>query len=150
MNKPRVLIVNKSHDDFAALLANVSTITVVGEAQGALQALRLTKQIQPDVVLLNVDTLCTGDVQLVARLNQLYPHLKLMLVSANHTPDDLALETYRQGVRAYLLKTHSTLTNVIEAVHALYRGEAVLSPEMAGGILDEIMRAREGGIDHVT
>jgi DNA-binding NarL/FixJ family response regulator len=141
MNQPRILIVDKSLDEFPASLRNAPTLTVVGEAQNAQQALTLAGQLQPDVILLNVDALCAADVQLVALLNQLRPHLKLMLISARLTPDDLLLEAYRQGVRAYLLKTQTTLAEMVEAVYALSRGESVLNPQLAGGILDEIARS---------
>ena len=141
MNQPRVLIVDKSLDEFPAALRHAPTLTVVGEAQTAPQALTLAGQLHPDVILLNVEALCAADVQLVALLNQLYPHIKLMLVSAHPTPDDLLLEAYRQGVRAYLLKTQTTLAEMVEAAHALSRGESVLNPQLAGGILDEIARS---------
>jgi DNA-binding NarL/FixJ family response regulator len=141
MNPPRILIVDKSLDDFLASLRHAPTLTVVGEAQTAPQALTLAGQLHPEVILLNVDTLCATDVQWVALLNQLHPPIKLMLVSANYTPDDLLLEAYRQGVCAYLLKTQTTLAEMVEAVHALSRGESVLNPQLAGGILDEIARS---------
>lgn len=138
MNKPRVLIVDRSLDEFSALLQDAPTIHVVGKTPAAQQAITLAGQLQPDVVLFNVDTLCANDVQLVARLNQLHPHVKLMLVGANALSECLALEAYRQGVRAYLDKTQHTLAEIIEAVRALSRGESVLSEAMAGWILDEI------------
>lgn len=141
MYTPRVLIIDKALDEFSALLRAAPSLSVAGETQTATQALALAEKLQPDVILLNVDTLRTEDVELVACLDQLYPHLKLMLINADHTPDDMILEAYRQGVRACLLKAHNTLAEIVEAVHALYRGEAILSPQMAGEILDEVNRS---------
>lgn len=142
MYKPRVVIVDTALDELPAVLRAEPSLQVVAEAQTVLHALALVGQFQPDVLVLNVNAVCTADVELVADLNQRYPHLKLMLISANQTPDDLILEAYRQGARAYLSKTHHTLTEIVGAVHALYRGESVLNPQLAGGLLDEIARAR--------
>jgi DNA-binding NarL/FixJ family response regulator len=150
MSLPCVLIINQSLDEFSVGLRTAPLMTVVGEASTAPQALALAAQLQPDVVLFKVEALCAADVQLVARLNQLHPDLKLMLINADPAPNDLLLEAYRQGVGACLLKTQTTLTEIVEAVHARPRGESVLNPQRAGGLLDEIMRAREGGFDHVA
>lgn len=139
---PRVLIVDRSPGELSVGLRAAPSLTVIGEAATASQALTLATQLPLDVIVLNVDTLCAADVQLVAHLNQLHPDVKLMLISASHAPDDVLLEAYRQGVRAYLLRTQTTLTEIVEAVHALQRGESVLNPQLAGGILDEIARAR--------
>ncbi|MCL5995589.1 MAG: hypothetical protein M1546_05975 [Chloroflexi bacterium] len=137
MDKPRVLIVDTALDE-PALLRSAPSIVVVGETQDAQQAIASAIQLQPDVVVLSVDTLCADDVQLIARVSHLDPHIKLMIVSANDIPERLALEAYRAGARAHLVKARNTLSEIVEAIHALVRGESVLSPQMAGRILDEI------------
>jgi DNA-binding NarL/FixJ family response regulator len=55
-----------------------------------------------------------------------------MIVSTSDAVEQLALEAYRQGARAYLLEAHSMPSEIIEAIHALNRGKSVLHPQVAG------------------
>jgi len=143
MGKPRVFIVDKSLDGSPPLPRSAPTITVMSEAQDALQAIILAGQLQPDVILLNVDALCAEDVQLIARISQLYPGIKLIVVTGGDAPQPLVLEAYRQGARAYLAQAHSTPSEIVEAIHAVVRGQSILDSQMAGWILDEITRIQE-------
>jgi DNA-binding NarL/FixJ family response regulator len=55
----------------------------------------------------------------------------------------LALEAFRKGARGYLVNGKSRPSEIVEAIRTVSRGGAILSPGMAGWILDEICQKRQ-------
>jgi DNA-binding NarL/FixJ family response regulator len=94
----------------------------------------------------------------VARLDERYPHSKILVLSAFEGQERLVLELFRKGAQGYLDKGSSQMADVVEAVRTVSRGGAVLSPGMAGSILGEVSQMRrcsetkisEGEQDHGT
>jgi DNA-binding NarL/FixJ family response regulator len=132
-----------------AWLAGAAGITIVGEARGEPEALTLTGQLQPDVVLLGIGPLGLDDLQTVARLHACYPHSKIIVLGHGDDQEPLALEALREGAWGYLAGERSrppersperSRRRLVEAIRTVARGGAILSPDMAGRVLDEMSR----------
>lgn len=146
MNDPiRVAIVN---DDGAfrqaahGWFSGAGDIVVVGEAQGGQETLRWLREVQPDVVLL--------DVAVSASLVREIAALARVIVLHLPGEETLVLEALRAGALGHLDRQSVRPSQAIAAVRAVSRGEAVLSPGLAGRIVDEVvagyqMKGDDGG-----
>jgi DNA-binding NarL/FixJ family response regulator len=144
-NPIRVLIVDENdlvRQATRALLESAEGMTAVGEAKDRQEAIELIRELQPDVVLWGVDTLRPDDLQTMALISELCPYSKIIVLSVNGQ-ERLALEAFRKGARGYLVKGKSKPPEIVEAIRTVSRGGAILSPGMAGWILDEISQKRQ-------
>ncbi len=120
-----------------AWLNDADGVTVVGEAQDKSETLELIRMRRPDVILLDVDLLHLDDPQQTTQISELYPGIKVIVLSATDQ-DLLVLKALKEGAVGYLIKEECLPHEIVEAVCAVSRGEAVLTPRMLGGILDEM------------
>lgn len=113
-----------------------SDIVIVGTAQSGRETLPWLHEVHPDVVLLDVAT-ATSQVHEISVLAR---------VIVLHLPgqESRVLEALRAGALGHLDKQNTRPPQAIAAVRAVSRGEAVLSPAMAGWIMDEVTRSRRG------
>jgi DNA-binding NarL/FixJ family response regulator len=156
MNRPiRVLIVNRDHLFCQAtrrLLDTADGMTTVGEAKAEWQAMDLVQELQPEVILWSIDNVLPpgemeDDLQAMARISELYPHSKIIVLGTD-SQERLALEAFRHGAQGYLVRVHcqpidsTDLAEIIQAIHTVSQGGTVLSPRVAGWVLDEMSRKR--------
>lgn len=117
----------------------VGDFLIVGDVQSEQETLPWLRQVQPDVVLLDVAAAPA------AQIREMVAHIRVIVL---HTAgqEALVLEALRAGALGHLDKQNIRSTQAIAAVHAVSRGEAVLSPALAGRIVDEVARSyREQG-----
>jgi DNA-binding NarL/FixJ family response regulator len=122
-------------------LAGAASITIVGEARDEPEALTLAGERQPDVVLLSVGQLGLDDLETVARLYARYPHSKVVVLSRDGDQGHLALEVLREGAWGYLAGEQSRPPGLVEAIRTVARGGSILSPDMAGRVLDGLAQS---------
>lgn len=111
-------------------LEDASDVRVVGEAEGGPQTLQWLREVQPDVVLLDIAA-PTPQVREISALARV-----IMLHLPGQEP--LVLEALRAGALGHLDKQNVQSLEAVAAVRTVSRGEAVLSSSLAGSILDEV------------
>jgi DNA-binding NarL/FixJ family response regulator len=126
-------------------LENADGVVAVGEAKDGQEAIALVRELQPNVVLLELDALPPDSVQMAVPIRELSASSKVILLSFQGQ-ERLVLEGFRQGAHGHLVKGESKPLEIIEAIRAVSRGESVLSPHMAGWILDEMAQKRQLGL----
>jgi DNA-binding NarL/FixJ family response regulator len=126
-------------------LKDADGVTVVGEAQDKSEALELARARRPDVILLDVSLLCSNRSEQTGQIDELYSGSKVIVLSATDQ-DLLVLKALQEGAVGYLIKEECLPHEVVEAVCAVSRGEAVLTPRMLGGILDELAQQGWGAV----
>ncbi len=156
MNHPiRVLIVNRDHLFCRAtrrLLDGADGMTIVGEAKAGQQAMDLVQELQPEVILWSIDNVpppgeMEDDWQAMVRISELYPHSKIIVLGTD-IQERLAMEAFRHGAQGYLVQGHcqpigpTDLAEIVQAIHTVSQGGTVLSPRVAGWVLDEISKKR--------
>lgn len=122
-----------------AWLQSVEDIAVVGEAQDEQGALALVRAHQPDVLLLSLEALRSKGPEIIAEVRDISRNTQV-IVWNSPGQEHLVLEAVRQGALGHLVREETSPDDIIRAVRAVHRGEAALSPALAGRILDEVIR----------
>jgi DNA-binding NarL/FixJ family response regulator len=131
----RVVLVD-DHDLFrAGVRAGLDqTVEVVGEAGSVAEAVPLIKELDPDVVLLDVHLPDGGGHAVIMQVAQERPGVKFLALSVSDAAEDVIV-VIRAGARGYVTKAISG-AELTEAVHRVADGDAVFSPRLAGFVLD--------------
>jgi DNA-binding NarL/FixJ family response regulator len=133
--KPRVVLV----DDHALFRAGVrgelgDRVDILGEAETVAEAVPLIKELDPDVVLLDVHLPDGGGEAVIAGVALERPGVKFLALSVSDAAEDV-IGVIRAGARGYVTKTISG-EELADAVRRVADGDAVFSPRLAGFVLD--------------
>ncbi|GMQ85254.1 MAG: response regulator transcription factor [Acidimicrobiia bacterium] len=107
---------------------------VVGEAITAQDAVVKARELQPDVVLLDILMPGGSGLEVVGEIISVSPGSKVMLLTGSESEEDLLIGV-KAGARGYVTKD-TPLPDLIAAIDAVSAGGAALSPTMAGKLLD--------------
>jgi DNA-binding NarL/FixJ family response regulator len=131
-------------DDHALFRAGVrgelgDAVEIVGEAGSVEEAAPLIRELDPDVVLLDVHLPDGGGEAVIAAVAQERPAVKFLALSVSDAAEDV-IGVIRAGARGYVTKTISS-GELADAIARVAEGDAVFSPRLAGFVLDAF---REG------
>jgi DNA-binding NarL/FixJ family response regulator len=118
------------------------TVEIVGEAGSVLEAVPLIRDLDPDVVLLDVHLPDGGGQAVIAQVAPERPGVRILALSVSDAAEDV-IGVIRAGARGYVTKTISG-EELTEAIHRTADGDAVFSPRLAGFVLDAF---KGGGLD---
>jgi DNA-binding NarL/FixJ family response regulator len=121
-----------------ALLASTPQLAVVGEASTGAEAVARTAELQPDVVLMDLQMPGTGGIEATRRILEVNPRIRILVVTM-YEDDDLVFAALRAGARGYVLKGASP-PEVVRAVQAAGEGGAIFSPTIAQRLLQFFAR----------
>jgi DNA-binding NarL/FixJ family response regulator len=109
-------------------------VEIVGEAGTVAEAVPLIRELDPEVVLLDVHLPDGGGEAVIAGVAQERPGVKFLALSVSDAAEDV-IGVIRAGARGYVTKTISR-DELIEAIERTADGDAVFSPRLAGFVLD--------------
>ncbi|MDO8953707.1 MAG: UvrY/SirA/GacA family response regulator transcription factor [Gammaproteobacteria bacterium] len=128
----KVLLVD-DHDlvrmGISRLLGDVKDIEVIGEATNGEDAIRLAKQLNPEVILMDVNMPGIGGLEAIKRILRSNPEIKILAVTT------LGEEPYptmilQAGANGYLTKG-AGVNEMVQAIRLVHAGKRYLSPEVA-------------------
>ena len=121
-------------------LGSVPDLTVVGEAANGEGALKLTRELLPDVVLLDISMPGWDGLVTAEKIATACPASVIVMLTVSEDKDKL-LAAFKAGARAYVLKgvAAEELANVIRAA---MRGDVYVSPSLAAEMLVSLTRGR--------
>jgi DNA-binding NarL/FixJ family response regulator len=146
--EPLQVVVADDHPLFReGVIASLSAdagILVVGEAGEADTAVRLVREVLPDVALLDVDMPGDG-LRAASRIASASPATRVIMLTSSEDEDHL-LTALKAGASGYVLKgvSASELTQIVRSVSA---GEVYVAPSLAFGLLHEMTRPRPRASD---
>jgi DNA-binding NarL/FixJ family response regulator len=117
-------------------------ITIAGEAQGRREALALTSELRPDVVLVDIGISPIENLRIVAQINSSFPDIRIVVLNKDEQGQQV-LDALRKGALGHLSRERAQSAEIVHAIRAASRGEAILSPDIAGHILDKVARERK-------
>jgi NarL family two-component system response regulator LiaR len=141
-DEPRVLLVD-DHDLFRTGLVNLLTeqgIHVIGEAANGETAIRLVRELAPDVVVMDINMPGITGVEATREIAMIAPLTRVVVLTISVDDSDV-IEAVMAGACGYLLKD-SSIHELIGGIQAAAAGEALISPQIASKVL-QILRAQQ-------
>jgi DNA-binding NarL/FixJ family response regulator len=112
-----------------ALLSSVHEVEVVGEANDGEEAIAQANDLNPSVILMDLKMPGMNGIDATRRIHEVHPHIGVLVITM-FDDDDSVFAAMRAGARGYLLKD-ADKDEVVRAIIAVERGEAIFSPAIA-------------------
>jgi DNA-binding NarL/FixJ family response regulator len=141
----RVLIVDDhplTRDALGALLTQ-SGFTLAGEAPDGESAIQLARELQPDLILLDLAMPGMDGLEALPNLRDAAPDCEVVMLTAS-VGDENLLAAIRAGAAGYLLKTEPP-ERIVEFLRGAAKGDAALSGSIARRLLDKVREGRDSG-----
>jgi DNA-binding NarL/FixJ family response regulator len=121
-----------------ALLSATPDCEVVGEAQTGEEAVALATELQPDVILMDIQMPGNNGIEATRQILHTNPHIRILMVTMFE--DDASVFTaMRAGARGYVLKD-TEKAELLRALRAVGSGEAIFSPAIATRLIEFFSR----------
>jgi DNA-binding NarL/FixJ family response regulator len=136
--EPLTVIIADDHqffrDGVRALLDTQPDMECVGEASTGDEVIRLSAEVQPDVVLMDVQMPGMSGVEATRQIVSNSPQIRVLVVTM-FEDDHLVFAAMRAGARGYLLKG-TRHEDMVRAIRAVGSGDAIFSPAIAAKLVD--------------
>ncbi len=117
-----------------SLLSATADFQVVGEAAAGDEAIRLAETLQPDVIVMDIQMPNVNGIEATRQIVRESPNIRILIVTLFE--DDASVFTaLRAGARGYVLKD-AEKDDLLLALRAVGRGEAIFSPAIASSMID--------------
>ncbi|MFC3747759.1 response regulator [Paenibacillus sp. GCM10012306] len=113
---------------------------VAGEAESGPEAVELIQHIRPDVVLMDVQMPGGSGIEATPRILEIDPECKVVILTT-FDQEDYVYEGIRSGAAGYLLKDAAP-EDLVDAVRAAFRGEAIFRTAVASKVIGRAMSSR--------
>ena len=135
--KPIRVLIADDHDmvrtGLRLLLETEDDIEVVGEAKDGFEALEMTKQLHPDVAVLDVAMPRAGGLEVIGLLQKALSEVKIVILSM-YSKESFAHEALQAGAYAYVLKGAPS-DDLLEAIRRAYRNQYFFSDEVHSKVI---------------
>jgi DNA-binding NarL/FixJ family response regulator len=134
----RVLVVD-DHDLFRTGLRNLledEGVVVVGEAAGGAEAVRIVREVAPDVVVMDLNMPGMTGVEATRQISSVAPLTRVVVLTISDQDGDV-MDAILAGACGYLLKD-SSIQDLIQGIRSAAVGEALISPSIASKVLRRI------------
>ncbi len=142
VNKIRILLAEDHvvvRESIRKFLEREEDLEVVGEAGDGEEAVLLTTQMQPDLVLMDVAMPRVNGIEATKRIKELCPRIAVLALSA-YDYDQYIFALLEAGAAGYLLKDVSGM-ELVDAIRAVHRGDSVLHPAVARKVVAQFRGA---------
>ncbi len=139
---------------FRLILEAEEDIDVVGEANDGEQAVAVTRKMQPDVVLMDVQMPKLNGLEATRRITEDADTRSRVLILTTFEQDDYVFEALRAGASGFMLK-NAAPEELVRAVRIVAGGEALLAPSITRRVIAEYAqraapRKNDEGLDQLT
>ena len=144
----RILIVDDHpvfRDGVRNMLNQHVDIEVVGEADNGKQALQLAKELKPDLVVMDITMPELSGIEATKAIKAELPETAVLLLSG-YSHDSYILAALRAGAVGFLSKGARN-EELLNAIRAIARGEAVMDPSLAYKIVSDLAAGSDSDTD---
>ena len=108
-------------------------LVVIGEAGSAEDALRLASELQPDVILMDIQLPAMNGIEATRRIKAVNPRIQILMLTM-FQDDDSVFAAVRAGAQGYVLKGSSE-EEIVRSIRGVARGEAIFGSGAAERVL---------------
>ena len=123
-----------------AMLASATDMELVGEATTGEEAVTLATELQPDLIVMDVQMPQTDGIEATRRIARDSPHANILVVTM-FEDDGTVFQAMRAGAKGYVLKG-ANYAEMLRAIRAVGNGEAIFSPQVAVRLVSFFASAR--------
>ncbi len=142
MAKQRIVLVD-DHEvvrlGLKSLLDRHPQFEVVGEAGSAREAVEQVAALKPEVVLMDIRLPGTSGIEACEEIVNKFPGTRVVMLTS-YADDEMLFSAIRAGASGYLLKQIGS-DELVRALEAVSRGEALLDPAVTQRVFQEVRRA---------
>lgn len=142
MTKQRIILVD-DHEvvrlGLKSLLDRHPEFEVVAEAGNAKEAIEQVERLLPDVVLMDIRLPGTSGIEACEEITRKFPDIRVIMLTS-YAEDDMLFSAIRAGASGYVLKQIGA-EDLMKAIEAVGRGEAMLDPGVTQRVFQEVRRA---------
>ena len=141
MEAVKLLIVDDHtvvRDGLISMLGREKEFAVLGQARNGLEAVGRVKELQPDVVLMDLRMPELDGVEAMRRIRAEDPDVKFIVLTT-YDSDEYIFDAIEAGAKGYLLKDTSR-DELFQAIRAVHRGESLVQPGVAAKLLDRFAK----------
>jgi DNA-binding NarL/FixJ family response regulator len=124
-----------------SLLSLSDDLEVVGEAGDGLSAIRTILDMEPDLVLLDLNMPKMDGISVILETKRQCPQIKILALTM-HKDEDNILQCFKAGADGYCLKT-ADYDELLIAIRSVLNGKQYLSPEISGKILEGYLDSKK-------
>lgn len=141
MPKTRILLADDHallREGLAGIIASQPDLTVVGEAADGLEATVMAQELQPDLILLDIQMPACDGIEAVHKIKQISPHTIIVMLTVRDDEEKL-FEALKNGAQGYMLKNIRS-ADMLNMIRSALKGDLVIPPHLAGRMLEEFRR----------
>lgn len=118
-------------------------MTVVGEAADGHEAVALTEQLKPDVVLMDLTMPGLGGLDATTILQERFPEVRVLVLTM-HEGQEYFFQVLKAGASGYVLKGASS-AELLAAIRAVHQGDVYIQPPVAKRLVADYLRHIDSG-----
>lgn len=122
----------------STLLSLEKDIDLVGEAKDGEEAVKMTMDLCPDVVIMDITMPILNGIEAMRQIKRAMPKTKILILTM-HTREQYIRQALRDGASGYLLK-ESTHEELLDAIKTVHNGGVTLSPSISRFVLNEYIK----------
>jgi DNA-binding NarL/FixJ family response regulator len=119
-----------------AFLAEMDDIQVVGEADNGLEAIRLSKALEPHVILMDLLLPIMDGIEAIRQITAQQPHMRVVAMTS-FIWDEKIIPALQAGAMGYAMK-EAEPSELIRSIYKVHRGEQASHPRIARKLVEEI------------
>jgi two-component system nitrate/nitrite response regulator NarL len=124
-------------------LSRQSQIEIVGEAGDGREAIRLARELQPDLILMDIDMPQMNGLAVAEVLQREMPKVRVLILSM-HSNTEYVVRIIQSGARGFILK-EAPADELVRAIEMVNGGEAYFSPDVARAALNKFVQDGRSG-----
>jgi two-component system response regulator NreC len=141
MKKIRILLADDHtilRDGIRALFEDEVDMECVGEAEDGRTAVKMARELQPDVVLMDIAMPLLNGLEATYQIKRENPNINVLILTM-HDNEEYIRQVLAAGAMGYILKD-AAARELLVAVRAVHRGEAVLSSAVTRLVIEDYLR----------
>lgn len=142
MNHIRIVLADDQdliRSGLAMILSVEDDIEVVGQASNGHEALELVADVEPDLVLMDVQMPVLDGIAATAKLTQSNPETRVLMLTT-FDREDYLFDALKAGAAGFLLKT-ADADDLVDAIREVAAGNALLAPSMTLPLIKKLVQA---------